>query len=268
MCPHYSKYHTQIQLGEYQLATCGLPGATSCHKISQRCRRVTLLISAWWNISSGGALQGLAVRALLDCFMSPRTAGPALPCLHSPYSSAPMAHAGCTAPVSTAGAAASPHCAANAATLMQNKEYTCTRQRASGPVPAPPPCSPVVCVQSPSGNRAGAVELGDVLSADFQRFKNRHNQPPTRRRTLSESHPRLVKRMHSIIGAALADGEQGEERPLALLRPCVVKWRNNFLYALSHSHMIGKIVKRNLKRVPGRALNWWKKTWRCHFYPS
>lgn len=246
MCPHCGKYHAQSQLGEYQVAARGLPGPTSCYKISQSCQRVTLLIPAWWNISSGRALQGLAVSALPDCFVSPRTAGPALPCLHSPYSSAPITHTGFTALASTARAAASPHCAANAATLMQSKEYFCTRQegRASATIPAPPLRSPAVYTQSPSGHQDVGIELGDVLSADFQRFKNRHNQPPSRRGSLSESHPRLVKQMGRAIGVALPDGERGEERPLALLRPCVVKQRNNnFIYSLSHSHTMWKSVK-------------------------
>lgn len=56
MCPHYGKYYAQSQLGEYKLATQGLPGATSPHEISQSC-----LIPTW-----GGTLQGLAVHALPD----------------------------------------------------------------------------------------------------------------------------------------------------------------------------------------------------------
>lgn len=179
------------------------------------------------------------MHALSDCFVSPGGAGPALPYSHSPYSSAPIAHAGCAAPASTAGAAASPHCAANAATLMQSKEYVCTRQRASVPVPAPPPRSPAVHGQSPSGNQAGGMELGDVLSADSQSFKNRRSQPPAGHGSLSESHPRLVRGVHRAIGAALTDGDWGEERPLALLRASVVKRRNNnFVYALYRSHIM------------------------------
>lgn len=61
MCPHYGKYYAQSQLGEYKLATQGLPGATSPHEISQSC-----LIPTWGDISSGGTLQGLAVHALPD----------------------------------------------------------------------------------------------------------------------------------------------------------------------------------------------------------
>lgn len=53
------------------------------------------------------------------------TASPVLPCLLRAYSSAPTAHArqpGMHA-VSAARAAAHPHCTANAATLMQSREY-------------------------------------------------------------------------------------------------------------------------------------------------
>lgn len=62
--------------------------------------------------------------------------------------------------------------------------------------------------------------------------------------------------MHSVRGTDLADGEQGEERPLALLSPGVVKQRIlHFLHALSHSRMGEKSLKRNLQSVCDRALN-------------
>ena len=186
-------------------------------------------------------MQGLVVHALPDCFMSPRTAGPALLCLHSPYSSAPIAHAGCTAPASTAGAAASPHCAANAATLMQSKEYICTRRegRASVPVPAPRRAALRCTCRAHQGTKLGARRWRMFYPLIFRHSRIGAISLLQGAGVLSESHRRLVKRMHSAIGAALADGEWGEERPLALLRPCVVKQRNNnFLYALSHSHIM------------------------------
>lgn len=81
-------------------------------------------------------------------------------------------------------------------------------------------------------------------------------QSPTRCRILWESYPRLVRGMHSTVGEALTSGEQGEEKPS---KETIIS------YMLSHSYN-EKILKRNLKRLSHRALNWRKKS--CHFYPS
>jgi len=89
MRPPCGECHAQVELGEYQLATRGLPGAALCREMCQSCQRVTFLILAWRNTVSGGALPGLAVRGLLDCLVSPRTAVPALPGSRSPHGSAP-----------------------------------------------------------------------------------------------------------------------------------------------------------------------------------
>lgn len=63
--------------------------------------------------------------------------------------------------------------------------------------------------------------------------------------------------MHSVGGTTLSDREHGEDRPLALLSPWVVKQRIiHFLTVIGCE----KSLKENLQSLCGRALNWWEKT--------
>lgn len=137
------------------------------------------------------------------------------PCLPSSYSSAPM---GCSAPAS----ASSPHSAANAATLMQNKELSAPGRRRE----------PLSLHWVPSGNQTRAC-LEGVSSALLQRFKNRHQQPAARHGSFWERHPWLGKVMHSVGGTALRDREHGETGHSPFSAP---EWSNKELFICSQSY--------------------------------